>query len=99
MANEPLKVDEAAIAKEGARVYYAAVNQTGGQRGKTVEATTTTSRSVGIVATGGTIAEANAKADRALAHVTGPHLYHRRDVGTEALIAKCVEHMKRVHAR
>ncbi len=96
MANEPLAVDEAAIAKEGARVYYAAVNQTGGQRGKVVEATTTTSRSVGVVATGATLAEANAKADRALAHVTGPHLYHRRDVGSAALIAKRVETMRRV---
>jgi phosphoribosylamine--glycine ligase len=94
MANEPLTVDEAAIAREGARVYYAAINQTGGQRGKVVEATTTTSRSVGVVATGATIAEANAKADRALQHVKGPHLFHRRDVGSAALIAKRVERMR-----
>jgi phosphoribosylamine---glycine ligase len=96
MANEPLRVDEAAIAREGARCYYAAVNQTGGQRGRVVEATTTTSRSVGIVATGATLAEAEARAERAVAHVAGPHLAHRRDVGTAALIEKRVATMRRV---
>ena len=99
MANEPLRVDEAAIAKEGARAYYAAVNQTGGARGKVVEATTTTSRSVGIVATGATLSEAHAKAERAVAHVTGPHLYHRKDVGSPALVQKRVAHMREVRQR
>ncbi|MEA3199278.1 MAG: phosphoribosylamine---glycine ligase [Thermoplasmata archaeon] len=98
MANEPLAVDEGAIQKLGARVYYAAVNQTGGARGARVEATTTTSRSVGVVATGATLAEAEAKAEKAVALVTGPHLYHRRDVGSAALVAKRVEHMRRVRA-
>ena len=61
-----------------------------------MEALTTTSRSVGVVATGATIAEANAKADAALAHVTGPHLFVRRDIGTAPLLQKRVETMRRI---
>lgn len=96
MANEPLTIDEQRIVAEGARCYFAAINQTGGTRGQVVEATTTTSRSVGVVGTGATLAEANAAADKALAHVRGPHLFVRRDIGTEALLAKRVETMRRV---
>jgi len=95
-ANEPLTVDEAAIARTGARCYYAAINQTGGARGGRVEATTTTSRSVGIVGIGDSIADANAMADAALAHVQGPHLFVRRDIGTQALLDKRVATMRRV---
>jgi phosphoribosylamine--glycine ligase len=98
MANEPLAVDEPAIHKAHARAYYAAVNRTGGEVGGRVEATTTTSRAVGIVARGATIAEANARVDAALRHVSGPHLYHRRDIGAPALLAKRVETMRRVRA-
>jgi phosphoribosylamine--glycine ligase len=94
MANEPLAIDEPAIARAGARAYYAAVNQTGGALGGVVDATTTTSRAVGIVARGATLAEAERKAEAAVACVRGPHLYHRRDVGTEALIAKRVARMR-----
>ena len=96
MANEPLAVDEVAIAKAGARVYYAAINQTGGARGARVVATTTTSRSVGVVGVGSTLQEANAVADAALAHVTGPHLFVRRDIGTQALLDKRIATMERV---
>ncbi|HUR68303.1 MAG TPA: phosphoribosylamine--glycine ligase [Candidatus Thermoplasmatota archaeon] len=99
MAGQPLAVDEKAIAAGGARCYYAAIDQTGGERGARVEATTTTSRSVGIVGIGATLAEANAAADSALAHVTGPHLYVRRDIGTPALLAKRVETMRRVRGQ
>ena len=96
MANEPLAVDEKGVRAEGAVCYYAAVNQTGGARGGVVEATTTTSRAVGVVGVGATLAEANAVADRALAHVRGPHLFVRRDIGTPALLQKRVETMRRV---
>ena len=98
-ANERLTVDERAITALGARCYYAAVNQTGGTRGATIEATTTTSRAVGVVGIGATLAEANAVADKALAHVTGPHLFVRRDIGTPALLEKRVETMRRVRGR
>jgi phosphoribosylamine--glycine ligase len=93
MAKEPLVVDEAAIRRGGARCYYAAVDQTGGQVGGVVQATTTTSRSVGVVARAPTIAEANDRVDAALAHVAGPHLAHRRDIGTQALLDRRVAHL------
>ena len=95
-AGEPLAVDESAIRSAGARAYYAAVNQTGGAVGQRVEATTTTSRSVGVIAKAATLSEANARVDAALAHVTGPHLFHRRDIGTPALLQKRVDVMRRV---
>ena len=98
MANEPLAIDEAAIVRAGARCYYAAINQTAGQRGARVVATTTTSRSVGVVGVGATIQEANAVADAALAHVSGPHLFVRRDIGTQPLLDKRVQTMKRIRA-
>ena len=96
MAKEPLAVDEAAIVKGGARCYYAAIDQTAGTRGERVVATTTTSRSVGVVGVGPTIQEANAVADAALAHVSGPHLFVRRDIGTQALLDKRIATMRRV---
>ncbi|HWH08028.1 MAG TPA: phosphoribosylamine--glycine ligase [Candidatus Thermoplasmatota archaeon] len=96
MADQPLAVDEEAIRRDGARAYYAAVNQTGGEVGRRVEATTTTSRSVGVIARAPTLAEANARVDQALRHVTGPHLYHRRDIGTPALLQRRVDVMRRV---
>jgi phosphoribosylamine--glycine ligase len=96
MANEPIAIDEGALAATGARCYYAAIEHRGGTRSGRIEATTTTSRAVGVVGMGDTIEEANAMADAALAHVTGPHLFVRRDIGTEALLAKRVETMRRV---
>lgn len=96
MAGEPLTVDESAIKAAGVGVYYAAVNHTGGQVGATVEAVTTSSRAVGLVATGASIADANAKVDAALAHVKGPHLFHRKDIGTEPLVRRRVEHMRQI---
>ena len=96
MADEPLAVDERAVEMAGARAYYAAVNQTGGSRGATVHATTTTSRAVGVVATGATLAEANLRCDRALRGVTGAKLFWRKDIGTDELLRRRVETMRRV---
>lgn len=96
MADQPVTVDEPAIRASGARVYYAAVNHTSGAVGGLVEARTTTSRAVGIVARGASISEANARVDAALMHVNGPHLFHRRDVGTQALLDKRVARMRQV---
>ncbi|MBN2235117.1 MAG: phosphoribosylamine--glycine ligase [Opitutales bacterium] len=53
----------------------------------------TGSRTVAVVCTGNTLAEAEAKAEREICKIEGP-LFHRTDVGTEALIARRVEHMR-----
>ena len=53
------------------------------------------SRALGIVASGESISEAEKIAEKACGHVKG-NVYHRRDVGTKALVDKRVEHMKEI---
>jgi len=53
----------------------------------------TGSRTVAFVGTGSTIAEAETVCENAVQRVPGP-FFHREDIGTEALIARRVEHMK-----
>lgn len=85
-AGHPLKVDEKAIEKAGARLYYAAVDQ------RPDGLYTGMSRALGIVGIGSTLAEAEAKAEKALAHVSG-HIAMRHDIGTETAIRKKVRRM------
>lgn len=86
-ANSIIKVDEEKINKAGAMVYYAAVNQ------KNDQIFTSSSRALGLVAAGETIAEAEEICEKATAYVDGD-LYHRRDVGTAELIQKRIKHME-----
>lgn len=53
----------------------------------------TGSRTVAFVGTGATIAEAEARCENAVRMVPG-RFFHREDIGTDALLAKRVEHMK-----
>ncbi len=85
-------VDEAAIQRCGAEVYYAAVYE-GEQEGDKGKVLTTGSRAFGILGRGKTLVEAEAAAEKACAFVTGP-LWHRKDIGTAALVQKRVDHMK-----
>jgi len=91
-AGHPLHVDEAAIARAGARLYYAAVDQ------RPEGLFTGTSRALGVVGIGETIREAEAKAEKALAHVKG-HVCMRHDIGTPQAIHAKVERMKRIRGR
>ncbi len=86
-ANQPIKVDEKSIADLGGNVYYAAVNQ------KDDVVYTSSSRALGVVAAGNTIGEAEEICEKATQFVKGD-LYHRRDVGTEKLLQKRIDHMK-----
>ncbi len=86
-ANQPIKVDEKSIADLGGKVYYAAVNQ------KDNVVYTSSSRALGVVAAGNTIGEAEEICEKAIQFVKGD-LYHRRDVGTEKLLQKRIDHMK-----
>ena len=88
-AGELIEVDEEAIEKMGAKVFYAAVSLE--DDGIHLSG----SRALGIVASGETIAEAEEIAEKACEYVKG-NVYHRRDVGTEALVLKRVEHMKEI---
>lgn len=55
------------------------------------------SRTVAVVSTGDTLAEAEAKAEHEICKIEGP-LFHRKDVGTDALIARRVAHMRELRA-
>ncbi|MFA5077547.1 MAG: phosphoribosylglycinamide synthetase C domain-containing protein, partial [Candidatus Micrarchaeia archaeon] len=84
-----ISVNEKKIWDSGAKYYFASVYE---KEGKTY---TTSSRAVAVVGTGASLPEAEEKAEEAAACVSGP-LWHRRDVGTRALVQKRVEHMQRL---
>ena len=55
------------------------------------------SRTVAVVATAATIAEAEALCELVVLQIPGP-FFHRSDIGTQSLIARRVEHMKAVRS-
>jgi phosphoribosylamine--glycine ligase len=89
LAGEEIIVDEHAIEKEGALLYYANVNE---QEGKVF---TTTSRSVGIVGVSDEIAEAESIVERALTHVTGK-IHVRHDIAKQQMLDAKVRRMARI---
>ncbi len=86
-ADKAIDVNENKIKDSGALIYYAAVNQ----KNKTIY--TTASRALALVGIGETIAEAEQICEESTQFVKGD-LYHRKDVGTAALIQKRINHMK-----
>ncbi|MFA6048347.1 MAG: phosphoribosylamine--glycine ligase [Candidatus Micrarchaeia archaeon] len=88
-ADVEIEVDEAAIRKAGCHCYYAAVDE---REGKIF---TTSSRAVAVLGIAPTIAEAEQKAEKAVAFVKG-EVAHRRDIGTAELIQKRVDHVQRM---
>ncbi len=79
LAGEEIKVDEGAISKEGALLYYASVNERDGR------VYTTTSRSVGVVGIADSIDEAERTAERAIGHVSGK-VSVRHDIGKREML-------------
>lgn len=88
-AGELIEVDEKSIEKIGAKVFYAAV----GLEDDGIHLSS--SRALGIVASGNNISQAEKIVEKACEFVKG-NVYHRRDVGTEELVNKRVEHMKEI---
>jgi phosphoribosylamine--glycine ligase len=88
-SNQIIKVDEDKIIAEGAQVFYAAVNQKNGK------IYTSSSRALALVAPGDSIEGAEKVCEASTKHVEGD-LYHRRDVGTNALIQKRILHMEKL---
>ena len=86
---DPIMVDENATRKEGVQVFYASVDIVNGKL------VTTTSRTVAVTSFGETIAEAEQIAEKATNHVKG-NLRHRADIGTQDLIQKRIEHVRRL---
>lgn len=88
-SGEIIEVNEEAIEKLGAKVFYAAVSQE--EDGIHLSG----SRALGIVASGDSIEEAEAIAEEACSYVKG-NVYHRKDVGTKDLVQKRVKHMNEI---
>jgi phosphoribosylamine--glycine ligase len=85
--NELIEVDERAIERSGAMLYYASVNEVDGK------IYTSSSRTAGLVGIAGTIENAERIAEAAVRFVKGK-LFYRKDIGTKALIQKRINHMK-----
>jgi len=86
-AGRKIFVDEQAIRDIGARMYYSSVDARGS------DIFTTSSRSVGVVGFGGSLAEAEAMAEEALEFVTGEAIYVRHDIGKQFSLNKRIRHM------
>jgi len=91
LAGTEIKVDEGAISKEGALLYYASVNEDDGK------VYTTTSRSVGIVGIADSIDEAERISERAVAHVSG-RIHVRHDIAKTHMLDAKVRRMEQIRS-
>jgi phosphoribosylamine--glycine ligase len=92
--DNPRKGDELLLPAElpqGVTTYLSAVDVKDGQL------IATGSRTVAVVGTAATIAEAEAVCERVVRQIPGP-FFHRADIGTAPSIARRVEHMKAVRS-
>ena len=85
-----ISIDEEAIAREGAMVYYAMVDKKGDK------IFTTTSRAAGVVGIADTLEEAEENCEHALKHVQGSALFVRHDIGKAELVQKRIDHMQQI---
>ncbi len=91
ITDQPLKIGAGEIAKSGAKLFYASVYEKNG------EICTQSSRSIGVVGIAGTIFEAEKIAENACSAIAG-RVWHRRDIGTPALVQRRIDHMKKLGA-
>ena len=87
MAGLLITVDERAIEREGARLYYAMVEESGGK------ILTTSSRAVGVVGVDDSIEKAEEACERALRFVKGEAIYVRHDIGKKGIVQQRKDHM------
>ncbi|MHA1211115.1 MAG: phosphoribosylglycinamide synthetase C domain-containing protein, partial [Candidatus Heimdallarchaeota archaeon] len=88
---EPIQVNTKKIISAGADFFYSSVSEIAPG-----EIITTTSRAIAIVGIAETLAQAEQIAEKATSFVKGP-LFHRKDVGTTALIQKRIDHLKELN--
>ena len=91
IVGQPLEINYAKIASAGANLFYASVEEKEGT------VCTQSSRSIGLVGIAGTIAEAERVAEDACSAVSGK-VWHRKDIGTPALLQRRIDHMKALGA-
>ncbi len=91
LKNLEISVDEKRIKAAGGIPYYASVRE---ENGKIL---TSNSRAVAVVGIAGTIRDAEMVAEKCMGYVAG-ELTHRRDIGTELLVQKRIDHMKAIRS-
>jgi phosphoribosylamine--glycine ligase len=88
-AGVEVQVDEQALRGAGCAFYYAAVDERDGK------VYTTRSRTVGVVGVGDDLMDAEKRCTEGMKHVKGD-LFYRKDIGTQNLIKKRIEHLKQI---
>ncbi len=86
-AGLPIEVDEAAVEREGACLYYAMVDEVNGK------VLTTSSRAVGVVGVDENLEKAEEACERALRFVKGEAIYVRHDIGKKGIVQRRKDHM------
>lgn len=89
ITDQLLAIDSQAIEKSSAKLFYASVYK---KEGKIY---TQSSRSIGLVGIANTISEAEKIAESACGAISGK-VWHRKDIGTDELVKRRVEHMKKI---
>lgn len=90
-ADEKISVDEQGVWNAGSRVYLGSVYEKEG------EVYTTSSRTAALVSQAATLEAAESNVEKAVSAVSGP-LWHRKDIGTSALIKRRMEHIRSLKA-
>ncbi|RLI66384.1 MAG: phosphoribosylamine--glycine ligase [Promethearchaeia archaeon] len=85
-ANSEIQIDKEGLNKIGAKIYYASVSEEDGK------IFTSTSRAIAVLGIADSIEEAEEIAENATQYIHG-ELFHRTDIGTQALINQRVQHM------
>ncbi len=93
MVGEPIYVDEDALQKIGARLFYASVNK------KDDHIVTGSSRSLAVVGIHDELETAEKISEQALGCIQGAHLFIRHDIGTKKLLEKRIRHMKEIRGK
>jgi len=91
VTDQQLSIDAKAIAASGAKIFYASVYEKGG------EIYTQSSRSIGLVGVATTISEAEKISEKACGAFSGK-VWHRKDIGTDALVHMRIDHLKQLGA-
>jgi phosphoribosylamine--glycine ligase len=89
LSGMPVEVDEKAIARDGAELFWATVDE---REGKTY---TMSSRSLAVVGIEDTLEKAEQVAETALRHVQG-RIYVRHDIGKKEVLARKVRRMAEI---
>ena len=89
--SQPLQIDYAKVASSGANLFYASVYEKEGA------ICTQSSRSIALVGVADSLPEAEKISEKACSAISG-QVWHRKDIGTPALVQKRISHMKALGA-